>query len=380
MQRAALIGYYGRGNLGDELMLVCLNQWLKQQDIEVTVIADDAPTVTRQHGLPAVQNYPFLGQFSWVESLLRGKARLTLAALSKSDLILCGGGDVIRDQKGWRTFTFQVETLVFSLLLGKPVYLLNVGLSTPVTRYGRATLKWLLPRLKGIVVRDLRSVELCEASGVKRKVHLLPDIVRRMPDLLPSAAIKSQPARTTALVALHGDSNVYGQYPMPDFRIATFANLLDDLVEKHNLDIEFFPFQPEQDGGDARMAAKVQSKMRHGDHSRILDWTIDVTEIAARFARSHVVIAMRLHAAVLAATYSAPCILMPYDQKVFEFGQQAKIPHVMAADLLDNPEKAHHFLDTVMRDLVVPQPLEPATDWLTLTLKEFYNADRKQSI
>ena len=361
-------------------MLVCLNQWLKQQDIELTVIADEAATVTRQHGLPAVQNYPFLGQFSRVESLLRGKARLTLAALSQSDLILCGGGDIIRDQKGWRTFTFQVETLVFSLLLGKPVFLLNVGLSTPVTRYGRATLKWLLPRLKGIVVRDQRSVDLCEASGVKRKVHLLPDIVRRMPDLLPAASIKSQPARTAVLVALHGDSNVYGQYSMPDFRIATFANLLDDLVEKHNLDIEFFPFQPEQDGGDALMAARVQSRMHHASRSRILDWTIDVAEVASRFARSHVVIAMRLHAAVLAATYSSPCILMPYDQKVVEFGQQAIIPHILTPDLLDAPDKAHKFLDEAMRGLVVPQPLEPCADWLTLTLKEFYNADRKQSI
>jgi hypothetical protein len=71
---------------------------------------------------------------------------------------------------------------------------------------------------------------------------------------------------------------------------------------------------------------------------------------------------------------------MPYDQKVVEFGQQAEIPHVLTAGLLDAPDKAHKFLDTAMRALVVAKPLEPSADWLTLTLKEFYNADRKQSI
>jgi len=368
LQRAVLIGYYGRGNLGDELMLVCLNQWLKRQNIEVTVIADDAPKVTRQHGLPAVQNHAFLGQFSWVNSLLRGKAFRTLDAIGGSDLVLAGGGDIIRDEIGWRTFTFQVEKLLVALLLRKPVYLLNVGLSTPVTRYGRATLKWLLPRLRGIVVRDVRSVEICAASGVTRRVHLLPDIVRRLPELVPEAAAAPYP-KTAVLVALHGDSNVYRRFEMTDARLSTFAALLDSLAEKHNLEIEFFPFQPEQDGGDARIARRVQSQMRRAGQSRILAWTIDPAELAARLNRSRLVIAMRLHAAVLAATYAVPCILMPYDQKVVEFGKQAQIPDTLTAEILDNPEIAQLFLERFMSQSAIPAPLSPAADWLTLTLQ-----------
>jgi polysaccharide pyruvyl transferase CsaB len=368
LQRAVLIGYYGRGNLGDELMLVCLNQWLKAQDIQVTVLADDAENVTRQHHLPAVQNYPLLGQYGWVDALLRGKAWRTIRALVHCDVVLCGGGDVIRDAIGWRTFTFQVEKLVVSLLLRKPVYLINVGLTRPVTRYGRALLKWLLPRCRGIVVRDARSVDICREYGVTRRVRLAPDIVRRLPDLFPQTAGRRDVDKTSVLVALHGDSNVYGKYHLSDNRLQTLAGLLDAIVEEHNLDIEFFPFQPEQDGGDARIAHRVQTLMRHAGRTRILDWTIDVAEIAERVSRSRLVIAMRLHAAVLAATYAVPCVLMPYDQKVVEFGKQAQIPYTLMPEMLDEPAAAARLLESAFTDLIPPPPLEPDGDWLRMTL------------
>ena len=35
--RAMLVGFYGAGNLGDELMLFALARWLRAQGIETTV-------------------------------------------------------------------------------------------------------------------------------------------------------------------------------------------------------------------------------------------------------------------------------------------------------------------------------------------------------
>lgn len=349
-------------------MLVCLNQWLKAQSIEVRVIAEQADKVVEQHHLPALQNYPFLGQYGWIDSIFRGKALQTLGELRRCDMILCGGGDVVRDSVGWRTFTFQVEKLVVGLFLRKPVYLLNVGLSKPVTRYGKATLSWLLPRCSGIIVRDTRSVEICRQNSAIKQVRLLPDIVRRIVDLYPCMRPAQSSPKTTALVALHGDSNVYGKYQMTESRIETLAGMLDSLVEQHGVDIEFFPFQPGEDGGDAVVSQSVQNRMRHAAKSRVLDWTIDLTELAARYARSRLVIAMRLHAAVLAATYAVPCVLMPYDQKVVEFGEQAKIPYVLNQETLDSPVLAHEILERAMSEQIAPAALERDGDWMKATL------------
>jgi len=38
--RALLMGYYGVGNLGDEMMLFCLKPWLEQQGFELTVLSE----------------------------------------------------------------------------------------------------------------------------------------------------------------------------------------------------------------------------------------------------------------------------------------------------------------------------------------------------
>ena len=350
-------------------MLVCLNRWLKTQNIHLTVIADQAPKVIEQHHLSAIQNYPFLGQFAWVDSLLRGKALLTLKALLRCDVVLCGGGDVIRDSIGWRTFSFQVEKLVVALLFHKPLYLLNVGLSQPVTRLGRATLKWLLPRCRGIVVRDARSVQICRQFAAGGQVRLLPDIVRRLSDLFPSASPTHSLAKTSILLALHGDSNVYDQYELTPIRIETLAAILDSMVEHYGLEIEFFPFQPHDDGGDALIARQVQNSMRHSGKARILEWTLDLSEIAARYSRSRLVVAMRLHAAVLAAAYSIPCVLMPYDQKVVEFGEQAKIPYLLTPELLDKRVMAMEMLHKAMSEQIAPEPLPPAQDWMQFTLR-----------
>jgi polysaccharide pyruvyl transferase WcaK-like protein len=255
-----------------------------------------------------------------------------------------------------------------ALLLRKPVYLLNVGLSRPVTRYGQKALKWLLPRCRGIVVRDLRSFEICHEYAATGHLQLVPDIVRRLPDLLPSSAAPGLIARTTVLVALHGDSNVYGRYQMTETRIDIFAGLLDSIVSQYGLNVDFLPFQPENDGGDVNIARKVLSRMRHSSSARILEWTLEVPEIAARYRRSRLVIAMRLHAAILAATYGTPCVIMPYDQKVVEFGKQAQIPYSLTPALLDKPVMALEMLSSSLAGQVAPAPLQSSGDWMQLTL------------
>ena len=51
-KQAILFGYYGARNVGDELMLLCLNQWLKRQNIRTTVGAIAAREVERLQDCP----------------------------------------------------------------------------------------------------------------------------------------------------------------------------------------------------------------------------------------------------------------------------------------------------------------------------------------
>ena len=356
-KKAALIGYYGAGNIGDELMLICFTEWLARQGIEAVPLSADAEKVRQLHGRAAIQNYPILGQFSWMEALVRGKAFGTLKAIFKSDLVIVGGGDVFRDALGWRGFSYQIEKLFVGLLCRKPVLLLNVGISRPLTWYGSQLLRWLLPRCTCIVVREQRSMDLCRALGATKRVSLLPDIVLNLPDFF-RAAKADRRAENTIIVALHGTPNVYGQYLMTDGRLRALAGVLDSIIEEHDTSIHFFPFQSLEANGDLKIGQELQTRMRHHERTRLLDWTIDCAELARRFSRCRLVLAMRLHAAVLSVAFQRPCVVLPYDEKVAAFGRDAKIPFFLTADMLDEPAAAK---------AVIQNALSTATDMPRLT-------------
>lgn len=347
VKKAALIGYYGAGNLGDELMLMCFTEWLARQGIEAVPLSADADKVRQLHGTAAIQNYPMLGQFSWMEALVRGKAFGTLKAIFESDLVIVGGGDVFRDALGWRGFSYQIEKLFVGLLSRKPVFLLNVGISRPLTWYGRQVLAWLLPRCTHIVVREQRSMELCRALGAAKRASLLPDIVLNLADFFPAAKVGRR-AENAILVALHGTPNIYGQFLMTDRRLRALAGVLDSIIEEHDASIHFFPFQLLESNGDVKINQELQTRMRHRERTKLLDWTIDCAELARRFSRCRLVIAMRLHAAVLSVAFQRPCVLLPYDEKVAAFGRDAKIPFSLTADMLDEPARAKAVIQNAL--------------------------------
>lgn len=363
-----LIGYYGARNLGDELMLDCLHKWLENQGFEITVVAEDAAVVRTLHGVAAIQNYPLLGQSAPVEALLRGKALGVAKKIAASSRVFAGGGDMIRDEIGWRTFSYQIEKLIFAALLGKPIYLVNVGITKPVTRYGKAILRRLLPRCQKIIVREERSLQICREFGAGAVTVLAPDIVLRLPDLFPVQC--EPPDRPYVLVALHENPNIYRRYEMNETRMDNFAQALDALLEAHDCDVWFLACQSGEHADDHRMHRRIISRLVNADRARLLDWTVEPREVSRYFLQSSAIVAMRLHAAVLAAAFGKSCVLLPYDHKVDEFGRQAGMRHVLTAENLDDTATINRVFENALAEEAVPfkGPIGGA-DWLALKIE-----------
>src|SRR5207244_832434 len=151
------------------------------QDFDLTVLSERPEEVSRRHGLQAVENCPLLGEWAWRSSWIKGGAWRVIRALTRSDALIVGGGDLIRDDLGWRTFFYTMEKLILAILLGKRIYVVNAGIGRPSTRYGRTILKWVLGRCHRIIVRDLRSESICTQLGVSARTALAPDIVLSLP-------------------------------------------------------------------------------------------------------------------------------------------------------------------------------------------------------
>lgn len=358
-----LAGYYGAGNLGDEMMLYCLREWLAAQGAGITVLSACPDQVRRLHGLDAVEDVPLLGEWSWKHAWGRGVAFRLLRAISKHDALAIGGGDLIRDDRGWRPFLTVLEKAVAAWLMGKQLYLLNTGLGTPQTKYGRALLGWVLRRSRRIIVRDQRSVEICAALGASAAAAYAPDIVFRLPALLEKVRLPVE--GPYALVCLRGSANVFRRYELTEGRVRAIAAGLDTMVERHGLRIVFLPFQVAAGGDDEKLHHRVALAMRNRDAALVRPWSADLPEIGASFAGCRFVLAMRLHAAVLATAYGKPCVSMPYDHKVVEFAKQFPMAGVAPAEALDDPARFAETLETAANARGPAMPEQAARFWDT---------------
>lgn len=355
-QKALLMGYYGVGNLGDEMMLVCLKQWLERQSFDLTVLSEKPATVSQTHGLPAVENSPLLGEWAWRSCWLKGGALRVLRALAASDVLIVGGGDLIRDDLGWRTFLFTMEKMIAAILLGKKVFLVNVGIGQLSTRYGCTLLKWTLRRCQRIIVRDARSEKMCRELGVTEQVTLAPDIVLSLPDLLGHPRVTNVESRYKdpyVLVCLRHNPETFHSYEMTEARIRTLAENLDALIERHNVNVVFLPLHATSPNGrgDASLHGRVAKAMVHADRIQLRPWTADLNEVCSWICEAQLVLAMRLHAAVLAHSYGRPCVLMPYDRKVREFGELMAMRHSIEATALDDVATVNGVLESAWSEV-----------------------------
>jgi len=353
--KVLLMGYYGMGNLGDEMMLVCLKSWLQQQGFDPTVLSERPEEVSKHHGLAAVENSPILGEWAWRTSWFKGGAWRVIRAIARSDALIIGGGDLVRDDLGWRTFFYTIEKLILALLMGKKIYVVNAGIGQLSTRYGRFVLRQVLGRCHRIIVRDLHSEQVCKQLGVDSVAVLAPDIVLSLPDLLVKRSgvlPKTYPSKRYVVVSLRHDPDVFRRYAMGAARIRTLARALDELIERRAVDVVFIPFQedPASGRGDAQIHKMMAQAMAHQDCVHVLPWTRDLDEVCRWIRGAQLVISMRLHAAVLAHAFARPSVLMPCDRKIREFGRLMGIGHTIEPANLDEVSRITSVLENAWLD------------------------------
>jgi polysaccharide pyruvyl transferase CsaB len=363
-----LAGFYGVRNLGDELMLRCLVRWMDPVHPTVTVLSERPEEAQRISALPALRNVPLLGQWSWFDAWGRGAAFRLLRDLRRFDGFIGGGGDVLRDDRGWRHLSFATEKYFVAQVMGTPWYVLNAGIGPPTTGYGGRVLRHVLHRARQVVVRDRGGYEVALAARGPAQTYFAGDIVLALPRLFPDECRASPDAPVPApyvLVCLRGNSDAFGRFALPDARLRQLAAALDVLAAR-GLRIAFLPFQQHDTEDDDTLHRTIAERMRRREAVDFLPWTIDVARVAALFRDASMVVAMRLHAAVLAAAFGTATAILAYDRKLVEFGRQRGFTVIAATDL-DRADRCgaqlEHVLDGGRGGTAEPPP----HDWMEIT-------------
>lgn len=289
--RLVVSGYYGFGNAGDEAILSAMVAALRRREpaLELVVISGNPAETSRRHG---------------VRSISRGHIGV-VRALMRSDGLVSGGGGLLQDRTSTRSLLYYAGVMLLAVTLRRPMYVYAQGIGPLTGRLGRAVAGLALRRASYVSVRDQASLDEVRALGADAEVAADPAIGLTP---LPPRATSDRP---TIVVAVR---------PAPGWAQLeeAFVAALRKLGEGHRL--TFVAMQPAQDGPLAiRLAARV------GPYTTVADYA-DLDELREHIGSAALVIGMRLHALILAATAGVPFVAVPYDPKVEAFAAALKQP------------------------------------------------------
>jgi polysaccharide pyruvyl transferase CsaB len=343
-----IVGYYGFRNLGDEAVLSAMLSGLRGRldDPLFTVSSGDPEQTTSDHGVAAVQ-------WQDVSSMV--------GAIRTSDLVIIGGGGLFHDYWGVNPesvlskqhygISYCATPAVLAALRRAPLMIYGVGVGPLLSDDARGMTRAVFDLAAVATVRDAESRGELEKLGVEAdRVEVTADPAFGLPsptvsDIAAAEAQIGGPGKGPLLgVCLRGwnvdtDESVLMQ---------AVAGALDGFVEAHNAQVILVPFSDldEELTDDTRVAEKLTGMIRAYD--RVTVCSVPATPVAARalLSRCSLVLGMRLHSLLFAATEGVPMVALAYDPKV---------THLMTALdaegwCLDLPDASAHTIRDRLED------------------------------
>ena len=113
MSKVVLSGYYGFDNFGDEAILQVLVSNLKNIGADITVISHNPQKTSFTHDVKSVFTFDIFG---------------ILNSLSKTDVLISGGGSLLQDVTSIRSLFYYLFIIFFSILFSKRVIIFAQGI------------------------------------------------------------------------------------------------------------------------------------------------------------------------------------------------------------------------------------------------------------
>ncbi|MDA4127716.1 MAG: polysaccharide pyruvyl transferase family protein [Thaumarchaeota archaeon] len=311
--RVVIQGWYGNGNLGDEIILECMLSQIRNQFPNATfvVVSDNPTAVRRDHG---------------VASIRRGRGRIQrfrrVFALMRADLFILGGGGLLKqpgaDELSVLTWAGPLD---LAQEIGVPTMTYAIGISDGLSPRAMRALGRILNGTNEVLVRDEGSAYILRTAGVS-KVRPTADPSLLLPELhqYAKSSLSNMHPRVSVFVNnWYPNKNASDQQKWERFQRSVAASL-DFLIESRSASIKFVPMRIEDPGDDDRITAHdLQELMTHGETVEIAERVPSSQELLDLVAGSDLVIGMRLHSIITAAALGVPALALDYDSKVRRF-------------------------------------------------------------
>lgn len=294
--KAAISGYYGYGNLGDDAILLAIQQQmaLSGRPIELNVLSRRPEHTKKQYGLRAIQRFnPFH----------------VLKTLRECDVLISGGGSLLQDKTSTRSLLYYIALIRLAKALGKPVFLYANGIGPITKESNRSKVRDCIALCDVVTLRDKDSLEELKSLGVTREDMVITG------DPVFTLAPPEHTGDTLTGLGIEHPNGVIGisVRSIPDMANfpQEFAKVCDRLIRERGKAIVFLIMQESVDEPISRAVQQLMTEPSYvrktpGDLPSMLNLIRDMDAI----------IAMRLHTIIFAANVNVPVIGCNYDPKV----------------------------------------------------------------
>jgi len=316
-RRILVSGYYGFRNAGDEAILDAFIQSVRDlpEPVSVTVLSKTPAETAQKHGVAAVYRFNLF-------SVLR--------ALRRSDLLVSGGGSLLQDKSSTRSIIYYLSIIRLAKFCGKPVMLYANGIG-PVDRpRNRRRVKRVINRADIVTLREESSLEELRQMGVSAPpMHVTAD-----PIFLLDAKDETQAAEALRRAGVPEDRPLIG-ISVRSLRtgagfVGQMALLCDRLTATLGYQVIFLPMQMPQ---DVTISQQIMEQMVSPAY--ILDANLSPEALIGACGRMDLVVAMRLHTMLFAASAETPIIGLICDPKIEYFLEKLDMPSGGAVEDFD---------------------------------------------
>jgi len=316
-----IAGYYGFENVGDEAILsAMLADFRKQRpNLKFIVISSNLEKTIARHHVRSVH---------WKD--IKG----LLDAAHECDLVVLGGGGIFQDYWGVSAGTqltqfhwgisYYSSIGLLANLYKKPFMIYSVGVGPLITEEGKRWTRLTFELADVATVRDSESKALLTSLGVPSKqIQLKPDPglslvlkVKDAIDILKAAGVfpRERPILGVCLRNwTEGEKSTTWKQEL--------ALALDQFLEKYNAQMVFIPFQVVEHEleNDHAVALELIDMMSFKDRVHAITETFAPEVMGGLISRCHMLVGMRLHSLIFAASAGVPAMALAYDPKVHNF-------------------------------------------------------------
>lgn len=314
--RCAVTGWYGSGNIGDQLLAYSVVRAVEGVAAEGPTLLstddDDGTALRCKTCRPYVPRRSYLdvrGLGAFIRHTLVTKGAW-IRLLSRLDLLVVGGGSLFHDRQPDNLAMWH-RTLSTYRAAGARVLLYGIGLDEVSSPSAEKLLRETLALADGITVRDATSAARADELLGPGRARLAADPVLNCP-LLPSVGSFGGPSRPQLRIGL----NLRRLYGADRSAIEeSGVRLASALLDRLGCRIVFIPMA----NGDRVLADSILARLSTRERGRfelLEHHPQNLAEHVRLYDTLDLVVAMRFHTLLLAAVRGVPVVGLDYDPKV----------------------------------------------------------------